>query len=220
MAANFSPNMIKTYQTCPKKYYFQYLENINMPKSSIPYEKGKKIHALANYYLQNIKIDKIETVLNEHERADWELLKENSFYNMNCIKSEFTLSIKLTPNPEIKEADNQFWLGGRLDALVNKDNNYYILDYKTGSIPEKSEFDPQTMIYLLCADRYLKNYNKLFFVYIDLKNKRNYVIEFTQDLKSKYETELIKICSQISSDKLYKCSKNSCKFCEYNKICV
>ena len=206
---SFSPNMIKTYQACPKKYYFQYVENINMPKSLLPFEKGKKVHALANYYLQKIKIDRIESALNDSEREVWELLKENPFYNMNYLKSEFTLSIKLS----------DFWLGGRLDAIVHKENDYYILDYKTGSIPQNPEYDPQTMIYLLCADRYIKNYDSLSFVYIDLKNKQNYVIKFNEQLKEKYEKELINICSLIDSDSLYACNKNSCKYCEYGKIC-
>ena len=201
--------MIKTYQACPKKYYFQYVENINMPKSLLPFEKGKKVHALANYYLQKIKIDRIESALNDSEREVWELLKENPFYNMNYLKSEFTLSIKLS----------DFWLGGRLDAIVHKENDYYILDYKTGSIPQNPEYDPQTMIYLLCADRYIKNYDSLSFVYIDLKNKQNYVIKFNEQLKEKYEKELINICSLIDSDSLYACNKNSCKYCEYGKIC-
>ena len=40
--------MLKTYESCPKKYYYRYVENISVPMSSLPFEKGKKIHALAN----------------------------------------------------------------------------------------------------------------------------------------------------------------------------
>ena len=207
---NFSPNMIKTYLTCPKKYYYQYVENVAMPKSSLPFEKGKKIHALANYYLQNIKIDRIETALTDAEFEIWELLKQNPFYNMDYLKSEFSLMLKLS----------DFWLGGRLDALVNNGDNYYILDYKTGTIPKDPEYDPQTMIYLLCADKYLKNYKILSFVYIDLKNKQNYVIEFNENLKVKYRQNLLEICNKISADSLYCCNDKSCKYCEFNKICI
>ncbi len=219
---NFSPNMIKTYQTCPKKYYFQYVENISMPKSALMFEKGKKIHALANYYLQKIKIDRIETALNEQEKEIWELLKQNPFYNKDYVRSEFTLSIKLAPHSPLSpdgQGNNSYWLGGRLDALVQTGENYFILDYKTGSIPKNPEYDVQTMIYLLCADRYIKNYNSLSFVYIDLKNKQNHVIEFTPELRTKYEEELYKICSKIDSDSLFKCNPDSCKYCEYCKIC-
>lgn len=241
MNTNFSPNMIKTYQSCPKKYYFQYVENINVPKSSLPFEKGKKIHALANYYLQKIKIDRIETALTPQEREIWELLKANPFYNMDYLKSEFTLNISLTPHPTLSDTaysltqlvprrfelvspkgrgKNSYWLGGRLDAIVHNGDDYYILDYKTGSVPQNPEFDPQTMIYLLCADRYLKDYHSLSFVYIDLKNKQNYVVQFNEQLKERYEKELINICNVINTDTAYQCNAASCRYCEYNKHCI
>ncbi len=209
MTNSFSPNMIKTYITCPKKYYYQYIERLSMPKSSLPFEKGKKIHALANYYLQGIKIDRIETALNEKEKIAWKILKQNLYYNMDFVKSEFQLSVKLS----------DFWLGGRIDAIVKNREDYYILDYKTGKAPDNPEFDPQTMVYLLCVDKYLKTYNKLSFVYINLKENKNHVIEFNDDLKNQYEQKLINYCRQISTDVLYKENLSNCKYCEFQKFC-
>lgn len=114
----------------------------------------------------------------------------------------------------------KYWVGGRLDAIVYDKNNYYILDYKTGSIPENPEYDFQTMIYLLCLDKYLKEYNSLSFVYIDLKNNRNHIIEFSADKRKLYEEKIVEICEKITKGKIYKCNTNSCKFCEYSKICL
>lgn len=204
----FSPNMIKTYITCPKKYYYQYIEHLSMPKSVLPFEKGKKIHALANYYLQRVKIDRIETALTQEEKRIWESLKQNPYYNMDYFKSEFTISTKLA----------NYWLGGRIDAVVTQGDNYYILDYKTGQTPQNPEFDPQTMIYLLCMDKYLKNYDKLSFVYINLKEKNNYVVEFNENLKKQYEEKLSEICSKITQDKVFTPNQSQCKYCEYSKF--
>lgn len=204
----FSPNMIKTYMTCPKKYYYQYIDHLSMPKSSLPFEKGKKIHALANYSLQGIKIDRIETALTKEEREIWEALKQNPYYNMDYFKTEFTININLSG----------FWLGGRIDAVVFHGNDYYILDYKTGATPPDAVFDPQTMIYLLCMDKYIKNYNKLSFVYINLKERNNYVIEFNENLKRQYEKKLIELCNKITSDKQYNQDTKQCRYCEYLKL--
>ena len=162
MYNNYSPNMLKTYKACPKKFYYQYIEKISMPKSSLPFEKGKKIHALANYSLQKIKIDRLETALTKEEAMIWQKLLNNPYYNKDCLKSEFPLMIKL----------DKYWVGGRIDAVVFEGDNYYILDYKTGSAPKNAQYDFQTMIYLLCMDKYLKNYSELSFVYIDLKNDK------------------------------------------------
>ena len=132
-----SPNMLKTYQTCPKLYKFRYIDKLNIPTSNTPFEKGKKIHALANYFLQGVNISRIETVLNENEKEIWQTLLDNPFFRKKHFQSEYQLSCKI----------DKFWIGGRLDAIVQDGENYYILDYKTGSTPKSPEYDYQTMPY-------------------------------------------------------------------------
>lgn len=206
---SFSPNMLKTYQTCPKKYFYKFVEQINVPASFLKFEQGKKIHALANYYLQNINISRIETALTENEIQLWQALLHNPFFQKTCYKSEYSLSCKV----------GNYWVGGRLDAVVKDDEKYYILDYKTGAVPKNPEYDYQTMIYLLSLDIQLKNKFPLAFVYIDVKNTKNYVIEFNEKLKTEYLHQLIIAGDEITNDTMYKCNPEGCKFCEYSKLC-
>lgn len=205
---NFSPNMLKTFKECPKKYYFRYIQQISAPQKSTPFEKGKKIHALANYYLRGDDISKLEKTLNQDEAAVWNMLKSNECFTMRYVNSEYNLSCKI----------QDFWVGGRLDALVRKDNHYYILDYKTGSVPKNPEFDYQTMVYLLAASKFLKNFDGLTFVYIDLKNNLNHKIEFSKELEAKYSSEITKICTEINSETEFIKNENVCKYCEYSKL--
>ena len=53
----FSPNMLKTYENCPKKFYFRYIKNISMPVNDEIFETGKNVHALASYYLRKENLD-------------------------------------------------------------------------------------------------------------------------------------------------------------------
>ena len=210
MVNNFSPNMLKNYQSCPKKFYYRYVEGVNVPMSATPFEKGKKIHALANYFLQGINISRIETALTDAEREVWQTLLDNPFFKKDCFKSEYQLSCKI----------GEYWVGGRIDAVVATGDEFYILDYKTGSIPINPEYDYQTMVYLLALDRFLKGkYSSLSFVYINLKDKKNHVIQFTPILKAEYEKRIIDICTQINNDTMYQINANSCSRCEYAKIC-
>lgn len=208
---SFSTNMLKTFDNCPFKYYLKFIEKISMPQNPEIFEKGKKIHALANYYHRGNDISKLETALNDSEKNIWENLKNNEYFSKQCIKSEYPITAKI---------DN-VWIFGRLDAIVKDGENYFILDYKTGSIPKNPEFDFQTMIYLICADLILKEKKSLSFVYIDLKNNENKIIEFTQTLKEQYQTILKQKCHEISSIQNFTEKKNSqhCMFCEYKKIC-
>ena len=77
---SFSPNMLKTFEACPKKYYFKYVQKISVPQKSSLFEKGKKVHALANYYLRGDDISKMEKALGSDEKLTWEILKQNEFF--------------------------------------------------------------------------------------------------------------------------------------------
>lgn len=201
---NFSPNMLKTYQTCQQKYWFKYVQKISVPQKTSYFEKGKKVHALANYYLRGDDISKLETALNTDEHIVWENLKQNEFFQKSYVNSEYNLSCKV----------GEYWIGGRLDALVKDENFYYILDYKTGQIPKNPEYDYQTMVYLLCASK--KFGKNIKFVYIDLKNNQNYVIDFDKD----YEKPILEICDKIKNAQPIVEHSKKCDFCEYRKICI
>ena len=175
-----SPAMLKTYQSCKKKYFLHYVRNIVMPQPATIFEQGKNIHALAGYYLNGINVEKFEKNLGEKEKDIWIKLKNNEYFNFTPIKTEFTLSFKL----------ENFWFGGRLDAIMKNQNEYYILDYKTGNPPDNAEYDYQTMVYITALSKYLKNTNNINFVYIDLKNNKNILINATPNLIKEYEAKL------------------------------
>ncbi len=207
---SFSPNMLKTFETCPKKYYFKYIEKISVPQKSNLFEKGKKVHALANYYLRGDDISKMEKALYSEELKLWEILKQNEFFNKTYVNSEYNLSCKV----------GNYWISGRLDALMKDEKNYYILDYKTGSIPKNPEYDYQTITYLLCASKMYGDNIK--FIYIDLKNNQNSIIDFNSAKAKEYERRITDICDKITNAQFPEEIEhtNICNFCEYKKICL
>src|SRR5574344_1632166 len=111
--------MLKTFEDCQTKFEFRYVKNLSIPQRSTFFEKGKKIHALANYYLSDIDITKMEKVLSESENLVWQKLKANKYFSYEKIGTEYNLACKI----------EDFWTGGRLDALVKSKNDYIILDY-------------------------------------------------------------------------------------------
>jgi hypothetical protein len=89
-----SPNMLKTFETCPKKYYFRYVKNISMPIDDEIFETGKNIHALASYYLRKQNIDRMELALSVKEKellfTDIEELFEKHNYNYKGEKGIYS----------------------------------------------------------------------------------------------------------------------------------
>ena len=159
MVKLYSPNMLKTFELCPRKFYFRYIKNISMPVNNEIFELGKNIHALASYYLKKENIDKMEKALNESEARIWQYLKGINYFSFDVIDTEYNLTVKIGNN----------YYGGRLDALLKDSDKYYILDYKTGSVPKNAKYDYQTMIYMLAVKEFFST-EDVVFVYLDLKN--------------------------------------------------
>ena len=207
----YSPAMLKIFEQCKKKFEYKYVKGISIPVDTSKMQQGKNIHALANYYLKNYNIDKLEKALTPDEERLWNALKNIKQFQYDYIESEYNLTSKI----------DKFWISGRLDALVKNNKDYYILDYKTGQIPQNPEYDYQTIIYLLMVNKLIKNYSSLNFVYIDLKKQKTTEIKFTDKLKQEYEEKLLKILKDIEKSlKLNIFSQQKeCKYCEYYKLC-
>lgn len=212
---NYSPNMLKTFDDCPQKFFLKYIEKISVPQPSSYFEKGKKIHALANYFLRGENIEKMEKVLSPEEKTAWNLLKSSKYFKFNVLNTEYNLSCKV----------DKYWIGGRLDAFVSDGKNYFILDYKTGKIPANALNDYQTIIYLLCADKYLARkggYASLKFVYIGLKDDTEKEILFDEKLKNEYEQKIAETCKKVDFaviSNVFACRNEGCANCEYCKFC-
>ena len=207
MTEIFSPNMLKTYEKCPKKYHFKYVKGLQMPVDDEIFALGKNIHALASYYLRCENIDDMEKSLNFKEAELWKYLKGVNYFKFKTVSTEYNLSVKIGEN----------FFGGRLDALVKDNEHYYILDYKTGSAPKNAKYDYQTMIYMLGVNKFFKTEN-VTFVYLDLKNKCETSIDLKKELIEEYETALLKISDNITKGDFSAVTKD-CRNCEYGKIC-
>ena len=214
MYQQLSPNMLKTFQECPRKFDFRYLQDIQMPVNDEIYEFGKNIHALASYYLKGENIDKMEKSLSPKELEVWNELKSSKYFGYDVINTEYNLAVKI---------GNHFF-GGRIDALVKNGNKYYILDYKTGSAPKNAKYDFQTMIYTLCVKDFFKT-DDVTFVYIDLRHKEEVVLPFKQELEQEFKKRLSAISNKIdsyeSAAKKQECKENTDSIypCEYSIIC-
>ena len=206
MFKHYSPNMLKTYKLCPRKFCLKYVKNISMPVNDDIFEFGKNIHARASYYLRGENIDKMEQALSPKEKSVWEYLKGIPCFNYEVINTEYNLSVRI----------GEHFFGGRLDALVKHGDTYYILDYKTGAAPRNAKFDYQTMIYTLAVSKFFMT-DKVIFVYLDLKNHEEVRIELNQQLITEYTKHLADIAEQIDKSEVPP-KKENCH-CEYSIIC-
>lgn len=206
----YSPQMLNLFEECAMKYYLRFVKNTQIPQLDNTFTVGKNIHAIAAYYLKGEDISMFS--LSQEEESLWNTLTNNKLFKLKpeCIETNIAYKI------------DDFWIGGRLDALVKNNNEYYILDYKTGKIPQNAKYNFQTIVYLLCCANKLKHeYKKLSFAYISVKTNETELIELTEELEKEYIERIKQTVTEIK--KLYEPNKHQstkCKLCQYNKICV
>lgn len=205
----YSPQMLNTFQECPVKYYYRFVKNIIAPTLDSKFLVGKNIHALASYYLKAQDISMYE--LNDNEVVMWNNLKGCKYFSYSTQMVESTVACNVSGN----------WIGGRLDALVAKDEDYYILDYKTGEIPNNAKYNYQTIVYLMSCDKLISNYKSLNFVYLNVRTGEEEIITFSDTLKQEYEDKLTNIINDIVKLSVPIPHKNQqCLRCSYAKMCL
>ena len=201
--------MINTFQECPVKYYYRFVKNIIAPTLDSKFLVGKNIHALASYYLKAQDISMYE--LNDNEVMMWNNLKGCKYFSYSTQMVESTVACNVSGN----------WIGGRLDALVAKDEDYYILDYKTGEIPNNAKYNYQTIVYLMSCDKLISNYKNLNFVYLNVRTGEEEIITFSDTLNQEYEDKLTNIINDIVKLSVPIPHRNQqCLRCSYAKMCL
>lgn len=201
--------MLNTFQECPVKYYYRFVKNIIAPTLDSKFLVGKNIHALASYYLKAQDISMYE--LNDNEVMMWNNLKGCKYFSYSTKMVESTVACNVSGN----------WIGGRLDALVAKDEDYYILDYKTGEIPNNAKYNYQTIVYLMSCDKLISNYKNLNFVYLNVRTGEEEIITFSDILNQEYEDKLTNIINDIVKLSVPIPHKNQqCLRCSYAKMCL
>jgi RecB family exonuclease len=235
-----SSTALKTFLTCRRKYYFQYiakLEPFEIPKEE---EDERKIGNILHEALHEIYSDK-EAIFDEEELL---LELQRALYK----RSEKSLTLRfLIDNwlqrlhPFIKNEINRFnegyrihaleeertatvcglQLKGIIDRIDKKENSMFILDYKSGKIPSvkkkslQDASDFQLQFYYLLTKTETDRPETY---YYDLANgKLHDEAQFDEKLDLLYEhleTLQQKEFNFTMTEKL-----ENCKWCPYQKIC-
>jgi ATP-dependent helicase/DNAse subunit B len=231
----WSASKLKTYLSCRRKFYFQYLLNIKEHDISLEpksYEIGNIIHKVLEDILKENPKYKYETLINElsmyqkespYIAFELELWKKRlyKFYIKEQELQEFGLK-PVAFEKFFKIVYNDITLTGRIDRLDSDERaKYHIYDYKTS---KNLKIDtPKT--YLNSTDFQLEFYylaSREFDVesvgYYDLYHgeiKKEVMLEEKLALLDKYLNELK--TTQVSFDKCD--TKSTCEYCPYKTIC-
>lgn len=224
----YSQNSLNTFKSCPLKFKYKYIDNINWRLDSIEsrdyYEglkSGSEFHLLCERYFKNIPIGEN---ISEEFKLWIEKIKDIIYIDESKIYlPEYEVRIKIGEN----------YLTAKYDLVIIDDNSIEIWDWKTesqNSSYKNIENRMQTIVYMYLAKEVIQ---KIYNLNIDTENISmkyfrlkidNYpiTVKYNKEkhLKSKYIIEsFINNISNLDFDGYIQKNKNHCKYCEFNKLC-
>lgn len=216
MEKTYTINMLKTFEECPQKYKFIYVDNLKFSESkSAKTDTGVKIHALINYYLNGKDVSKIVAQLDKSDKLLWHHFLNSAVLKYHFLESEYSFDVQF----------GQARLTGRIDALFETEGEYVIVDWKTGEISDENERF-QTMFYLCALYEVYKqkhipvSYDSFSLRYVLLNTGTSIKIAFSEELFMQYRNKILGLIDKIESGENYFCYKSEkCKTCRYLKLC-
>ncbi len=173
----YSNSRIETFEQCPRKYRFRYIENIRTQTEGVEAFVGKRVHETLEKLYRDLKITKLDTLedLLRFYESEWEknwhgniqVVREGitpgHYFALGkqCITDYYkqyhpfnqgrTLGLEERIEMKLKDGDKSYSVQGYIDRLTwdPETETYEIHDYKTGSaVPTQEEADEDRQLAL------------------------------------------------------------------------
>ena len=224
----YSQNSLNTFKSCPLKFKYKYIENINWKFDGIEsrdyYEglkSGSEFHLLCERYFKNIPIG--ENISEEFQLWMIKIKDTIKIDDSKIYLPEYEARIKIKNN----------YLTAKYDLVIIDKDSIEIWDWKTESQKtsyKNIESRMQTIVYMYLAKEVIqKIYNmdipieNISMKYFRLKvDDKPITVKYSSEkyLRSKSFIENnIENISNLDFDSHIQKNKNHCKFCEFNKLC-
>ncbi len=175
----FSANSLKLLEKDVEEFKLKYIENLYFAPDNKKAKAGQNLHNFLCFYLKNFDTSKIETSLAQKDREFIEKIKE--FDEIQSLKQA---DKKYIEQPFLIKCTTDimpvFYLTGRFDAVLIKEDKVQIYDWKTLNLPKNPENDIQTIVYLYCASKLYKSYEtqNISITYISLTKNESIEIKY------------------------------------------
>ncbi len=245
----FSHSRLSTFEQCPLKYKFRYIDKIPPRIFSIESHLGGSVHSSLEWLYIQVKNGKIPSVeeLIEHYSKEWNKKKnpdlaiaDNSltekdyfnkgvkflidYYLKNKPFNDNTIEVEKKVTIALDE-EGKYKIQGFIDRLsYNKETDEYeIHDYKTSnSLPyrEKIDNDRQLALYAIAVKNLYGRDKNVCLVWHYLAYNRKICSRRTDEQLEQLKKDTIELIKRIKSTTDFPAKKSVlCKWCEYRDIC-
>lgn len=221
--APYSYSKLSTYNSCPKKFNYQYILKVgDVILDSPALAKGRCVHSILENYPEipeDIKSNEYFQIAKDV--CDKFLESDLKHYVINDKPKFVEQKIALNENFEPCEyKDKNVLFKGIVDQVLI-DNDLFLNDFKTGKyVDERWQSYEQLLFYSIYFFIKHPNIQRIFISYLyvehGLENKMMLERQYLENYKNILSTNI----SNIENDKIFKANiTRLCDFCGFNPIC-
>ena len=216
MINRWSYSRLGTYESCPKKAYYRYIEKI--PEEQHPAaERGIKIHGLAEQYIKGELEEMPKELYLFYE--GFEQLREDYKKGDVCVEERWAFNLSWEKSNWDSE---DTWGRYIIDAFVKQGAYAKIIDFKTGRFKGHNEgYKNQCTLYACCIFNRFPDVEKIDteLWYLDHHKITRYNFERSelQKIQDDFHKRGLKMTTDIEFNTTP--SEFACRFCSFTKIC-
>ena len=217
-----SPDQLKNWSRCKRKYYYQTILKLNWPSDQRNFKLGQDVHKLMDYLSSDLDCTLLQPAATPDVRRCWEALTTHAIANLPIVASEWAFTVPM----------GEAWLVGRIDRIARDGDQILIIDWKTGTAtPKNPEADWQTRVYSYAVTECYAELGlqpvspeQLRFVYVEVKPQTGQIREVTVPYsREKHEATraLLEETVVAMANETEFVLPNTCpdRYCGYRSIC-
>lgn len=230
-----SVSAIKTYESCKRKYYYQYIEKLPRKDDWEHLKVGNFVHEVLEMFHEKIKISVAP--------IDWKILiselckEKHKKFQLNVDQAgiardmlkQYLVGLEESGVPNVVATEKKFSITLDGDVLMvgvidridaTGPDQFHLVDYKTG----KSKYldEVQLLVYALSMFREFPHLENFKASYLCLaENCRLISYNFSQTDALRVEQKIKKIANEIRADQTWTASPSPlCAYCDFTNVCT
>ncbi len=234
----YSPTQISTFETCPRKYRFRYMDRIDTGVETIEAFMGKRVHEVLERLYRDLtlsRLNSLEELLHFYEerwRSLWhdgitivrDRYREENYFETGkrCITDYYrryypfdqdrTIGLELRVKIPLTDGDPRYSMVGVIDRLSYAgDGVYEIHDYKTSTtLPDMAGIDQdrQLPLYQLAVEQMWRDVKEVRLVWHYLAFDKEIRANRTREDLGALKEEVIGLINRIEEEEEFRPVEN------------
>lgn len=210
--APYSFSRLSTFETCPQKFKFRYIDCLQGAEASAALKKGSEIHSLLEHY---------PDCEESQYRGIIQTYMDNLGKKYDLSKAQREVEIAL--DGDLKPCEpysSKLLFRGFADAVIDDGSSLTVLDYKTGKYKEERNQDYRQLMFYALYFLKATHYTEVQTAYVYVEHNMENPFTFKAEYLPNYERVLMQMIRDAEDCTEFVKKTKFCRWCEYRDICL